>query len=57
MQYCLDRLSEISRERKAFAKYAIINMQYTDANTNDYFLLQNNPNESLWKQQLFMFEK
>lgn len=47
MQYCLDRLSEISRERKAFAKYAIINMQYTDANTNDYFLLQNNPNESL----------
>lgn len=27
-------------KRKAFAKYTIINMQYTGANTNGYFLLQ-----------------
>lgn len=44
-----------SGKRKAFAKY-ILNMQYTGANTNSYFLLQNDPSESLGKQWLFMFE-
>lgn len=43
-------------KRKAFAKYAAINMQYPGANTNSYFLLQNNPSKSRWKQRLFMFE-
>lgn len=57
MQCSLDWLSEFSQV-KAFAKYAVINMQYayTGANTNSYFLLQNKPSESLWKQWLCMFE-
>lgn len=48
MQCCLDWLSELSQV-KAFAKCAVINRQYvyTGANTNSYFLLQNNPSESL----------
>lgn len=38
-------------KRKAFAKYAIINKQYTGASTNGYF-----PSESLSKHWLFMLE-
>lgn len=57
MQCCLDWLSEYSQvKRKAFAKYTVINMQYTGANTDRYFLLQNDPSESFWKQWFFMFE-